>query len=115
MKKLHVPYNFEIDVLKCYSEWADSIEDIYFPIPSKILTSARPIVFPQDYDEQVHIILQWCKQYNVRAALLLNGAMDQLTDQTFNKLYSYLNQMVKEGLGVVVIANPYLIQWVHNH
>lgn len=115
MKKLHVPYNFEIDILKCYAEWADSIEDIYFPISSKILTSARPIVFPDDYEEQVHIILRWCKRYNIRAALLLNGAMDQLTDQEFNKLYSYLNKMVKEGLDVVVIANPYLIQWVHNH
>lgn len=115
MKKLHVPYNLDLKVLDLYQEWSNSIEDIYFPIPPSIFTSARELNFPPDYNDHVQTILNFCKQYQIRSALLVNGNRDDLTDQIFFQLTDYLNWIVPLGLDVIVVANPYLIHWIRNH
>lgn len=115
MKKLHVPYNLDLNSLTLYQEWAQSIEDIYFPIPPAIFSSARQLNFPPNYDEHVSSILEFCQEYQIRSALLVNGNNDDLTDQKFEQLTQYLNWIVPLGLDVIVIANPYLIHWIRNH
>ena len=112
MKKLHVPFNGDLEILNLYSEWKDSIQEIYFPANPAIFPSARRLNFPSNYDDYVDKIISFCQGNNINSALLLNGSNFSLLDKDFHKLQAYLNLLVSKGLNIVVLANPILAHWI---
>lgn len=112
MKKLHVPFNGDLEILNLYSEWKNSIQEIYFPANPTIFPSARRLNFPSNYDDYVDKIISFCKENKINSTLLLNGSNFSLLDEDFHKLQDYLNLLVSKGLDIIVLANPLLANWI---
>ena len=112
MKKLQVPYNLEKHCLDMYANWVDYIQEIYFACSPEIFPSARCWEYQTDYLEQQFKILEFCKLYNIKSAVLLNGTEATLTDDRLKNVKEYLSTLQEYGLNKVVVANPILGGWI---
>ena len=115
MKRLQVPYNLEPYCLDMYAGWVDYIQDIYFAASPEIFPSARVWDYKDNYLDMQFQILDFCKKYDVRGAVLLNGVNNKLTDDNLDRLKGYLQMLCAHGLKVVVISNPVLSYWIRNN
>ena len=85
MTRLQVPYNLEPYCLDMYAGWADYIQDIYFAASPEIFPSARVWDYKDNYLDMQFQILDFCKKYDVRGAVLLNGVNNKLTDDNLDR------------------------------
>lgn len=115
MKKLQVPYNWDLNILPMYAAWSEYINDLYFPADPSYFASARRVQFPENYSEHEEAIIKMCNENNIRSSLLLNGSNAMISNEDFNKLSEYLNRLIDLGLNVVVVSNPALAFLIKEH
>lgn len=115
MKRLQVPYNWDLNILNIYKKYSNDISSIYFPANPLYFPTARPFTFPADYSEHEKIIINFCNENQIKSVLLLNGSISILEDSDVKSLYSYIDNLVKIGLSAVVISNPIFINFLSDN
>lgn len=89
------------------------VNEIYFPIPSKIMGSGRVITHEKDYEKNIIKIINACKENSMESNMLLNPTCEGKNaggKKLADRIIIYLKKMQKYGLSGVSVTNASLVQ-----
>lgn len=110
--KYSIGYNNDIEMLELLSLYSESIESLYFPMPTEYLASGRYRPFENGYVENIARILKVCEENVINSQILLNASCEGGLcgdAQHIRKTVEYLKKLAKAGLGSATVVNPFYI------